>query len=77
VIKGFYSSIKLTQHLNGVHLKIKPYECRDESCPSAFASFNERKRHEKRQHNLVIKMKQGCRAENIILESNADDIMDL
>ena len=68
--KGFYSNVKLTQHMNGVHYKIKPYECREESCSAAFASFNERKRHEKRQHNLVIKLKQGCRGESVLSGPN-------
>ena len=64
--KGFYSNIKLTQHMNGVHHKIKPFECRDVGCAVAFASYNERKRHEKRQHNLDIKLKQGCRGESVL-----------
>jgi uncharacterized Zn-finger protein len=65
--KGFYTSSKLKEHTNGVHDKVKPFACRDEVCTVAFASYNERKRHERRQHNLFIKMSgRGIRADSVI-----------
>jgi KRAB domain-containing zinc finger protein len=70
--KGFYRGTRLKDHMNGVHNKVKPFACRDGACTVAFATYNECKRHERRQHNLFIKSMFRNRDGSTIAEANLD-----
>ncbi len=61
--------MKLTQHLDGVHYKRKPYKCRapDDICSMAFSAQSTRKRHEKVAHKLDIRLPQGRKSSSKVV----------
>lgn len=70
--KGFNNHMKLTQHLDGVHYKRRPYKCRasGDVCNMAFSAQSTRKRHEKVAHKLDIRLPQGRKSTSKVVSGS-------
>ena len=57
-VKGFIDKKSLQAHMN-IHLKVKPYRCR-EGCDMAYSDSSNRNQHERRVHGARGGMQRGA-----------------